>query len=220
MSERAVAAAGVFEPSVVAGLLAKCRRTGGENMSNTDNMRVLAVVSTQLTHESFIAEGGSGGAGMGPSRSLGRRRSRYPMTGVCHDDLDSPLRAREPADRRRTRDGEDHREPHRLPRALEAAGCRRRAVRGDRLKHSGGPLRGRPRQGAGLRAAHARAGVIARDHHAEPAAGRLAGHRLHARGHLADSGRRLGATSAATTRSARYARTTGRATSQRSCCRA
>src|ERR1019366_3910650 len=56
MSERAVAAAGVFEPSVVAGLLAKCRRTGGENMSNTDNMRVLAIVSTQLTHESFIAE--------------------------------------------------------------------------------------------------------------------------------------------------------------------
>jgi asparagine synthase (glutamine-hydrolysing) len=60
MSERAVAAAGVFEPSVVAGLLAKGRRTGGENMSNTDNMRVLAVVSTQLTHDSFIAGGGTG----------------------------------------------------------------------------------------------------------------------------------------------------------------
>ena len=57
-SERAVAAAGVFEPSLVAGLLAKCRRTSGENMSNTDNMRVLAVVSTQLAHESFIADGG------------------------------------------------------------------------------------------------------------------------------------------------------------------
>jgi asparagine synthase (glutamine-hydrolysing) len=57
MSERAVAAAGVFEPSMVAGLLAKCRRTGGENMSNTDNMRILAVVSTQLTHESFIIGG-------------------------------------------------------------------------------------------------------------------------------------------------------------------
>jgi asparagine synthase (glutamine-hydrolysing) len=60
MSERAIVAAGVFEPSVVAGLLAKCRRAGGENMSNTDNMRILAVVSTQLTHETFIAEGGSG----------------------------------------------------------------------------------------------------------------------------------------------------------------
>jgi asparagine synthase (glutamine-hydrolysing) len=58
MSEQAITATGVFEPSVVAGLLAKCRRTGGENMSNTDNMRVLAVVSTQLTHESLITGGG------------------------------------------------------------------------------------------------------------------------------------------------------------------
>jgi asparagine synthase (glutamine-hydrolysing) len=50
--------AGVFEPSAVAALLAKCERTGGENMSNTDNMRMLAIVSTQLTHQSFITEGG------------------------------------------------------------------------------------------------------------------------------------------------------------------
>jgi asparagine synthase (glutamine-hydrolysing) len=60
MAEGAIAAAGVFEPSLVAGLRAKCERTGGENMSNTDNMRILAVVSTQLTHEYFIAGGGSG----------------------------------------------------------------------------------------------------------------------------------------------------------------
>jgi asparagine synthase (glutamine-hydrolysing) len=58
MAEQAIAAAGVFEPSLVAGLLAKCERTGGENMSNTDNMRILAVVSTQLTYEYFIAGGG------------------------------------------------------------------------------------------------------------------------------------------------------------------
>jgi asparagine synthase (glutamine-hydrolysing) len=44
----------------VAGLLAKCERTGGENMSNTDNMRVLAVISTQLMHEHFIVGGGHG----------------------------------------------------------------------------------------------------------------------------------------------------------------
>jgi len=56
MSERSLESAGVFEPSVVAGLLAKCERTGGENMSNTDNMRLLAVVSTQLTYESLILE--------------------------------------------------------------------------------------------------------------------------------------------------------------------
>jgi asparagine synthase (glutamine-hydrolysing) len=59
-SEHAVATAGVFEPSLVAGLLAKCGRTGAGNMSNTDNMRLLAVVSTQLTYDSFIAGRGQG----------------------------------------------------------------------------------------------------------------------------------------------------------------
>jgi asparagine synthase (glutamine-hydrolysing) len=58
MSERAVAAAGVFEPAAVAGLVAKCRRTAGDNMSNTDNMRILAILSTQLTHENLITERG------------------------------------------------------------------------------------------------------------------------------------------------------------------
>lgn len=60
MAPPAIAAAGAFEPSLVTGLLAKWERTGGENMSNTDNMRVLAVVSTQLTHECFIVGGGYG----------------------------------------------------------------------------------------------------------------------------------------------------------------
>jgi asparagine synthase (glutamine-hydrolysing) len=58
ISAQAIASAGVFEPLMVAGLMAKCERSGGENMSNTDNMRVLAVLSTQLTYESFIAESG------------------------------------------------------------------------------------------------------------------------------------------------------------------
>jgi asparagine synthase (glutamine-hydrolysing) len=92
MSERAVAAAGVFEPSVVAGLLAKCRRTGGENMSNTDNMRVLAVGTGRWT---------------GPCPIPRSPSMRLLMTGEHHDDLDSPLRAREPADRPRSRDGQD-----------------------------------------------------------------------------------------------------------------
>lgn len=60
MAEPTIAAAGVFEPSLVAGLLAKCRRTGGENMSNTDNMRLLTTISTQLTHEFFIVGDGRG----------------------------------------------------------------------------------------------------------------------------------------------------------------
>lgn len=47
---------GVFDPPMVAGLLAKGARTGGRNFGNTDNMRVLAVLSTQLLHHQFIAE--------------------------------------------------------------------------------------------------------------------------------------------------------------------
>jgi asparagine synthase (glutamine-hydrolysing) len=58
MSDHAIAAAGVFEPAAVAGLVDKCRRTAGHNMSNTDNMRILAILSTQLAHESLIAERG------------------------------------------------------------------------------------------------------------------------------------------------------------------
>lgn len=53
-SPEALSACGVFDAERVAGLLAKCARTRGRNMSNTDNMRVLAVLSTQLTHELFI----------------------------------------------------------------------------------------------------------------------------------------------------------------------
>lgn len=51
----AVAEAGIFRPEGVAALRAKARRTGGVRMSNTDNMRALAVVSTQLVHHQLIA---------------------------------------------------------------------------------------------------------------------------------------------------------------------
>ncbi|BBY51339.1 asparagine synthase (glutamine-hydrolyzing) [Mycolicibacterium arabiense] len=54
-SEPAISAAGVFDPRLVSGLFRKCAKSGGDGMSNTDNMRVLAVVSTQLTYECFIA---------------------------------------------------------------------------------------------------------------------------------------------------------------------
>jgi asparagine synthase (glutamine-hydrolysing) len=58
-SERAVRDAGVFDAALVRGLVDKCARTRGQNMSNTDNMRVLAVISTQLTHALFVAGHGS-----------------------------------------------------------------------------------------------------------------------------------------------------------------
>ncbi|GAB2456376.1 asparagine synthase (glutamine-hydrolyzing) [Xylanimonas ulmi] len=57
LSPEAVKAAGVFQPVVVERLLAKCRKTLGRGMSNTDNMRLVAVVSVQLLHQLFIDGG-------------------------------------------------------------------------------------------------------------------------------------------------------------------
>ena len=55
----AVTSVGLFEPRAVQGLFAKARRNSGRDLGNTDNMRVLAILSTQLLHHLFIA--GDGG---------------------------------------------------------------------------------------------------------------------------------------------------------------
>jgi asparagine synthase (glutamine-hydrolysing) len=57
-SPAALADAGVFAPRAVQGLLAKSARTRGVRTGNTDNMRLLAVVSTQLLHQQLIADAG------------------------------------------------------------------------------------------------------------------------------------------------------------------
>ena len=57
-SPAALRDAGVFEPDRVAALLAKCRRTRGTRTGNTDNMRLLAVLSTQLLHQQLLVDGG------------------------------------------------------------------------------------------------------------------------------------------------------------------
>ena len=56
LSERAVAGAGVFEPRAVAALWQKCRaaRDHGQ-LSNTDNMALVGVLSTQLLHRTLVA---------------------------------------------------------------------------------------------------------------------------------------------------------------------
>lgn len=63
----AVTAAGIFQAGTVSALIAKCRKTGGVRMSNTDNMRVLAVLSTQLVYHHFIAGDGSSHADRAPA---------------------------------------------------------------------------------------------------------------------------------------------------------
>jgi hypothetical protein len=44
----------VFSQVVVDRLLDKCRRTSGRGLSNTDNMRLVAILSTQLLHRLLV----------------------------------------------------------------------------------------------------------------------------------------------------------------------
>ncbi len=56
LSEHAVAAAGAFEPRAVAALWRKCKaRAATGQFSNTDNMALVAALSTQLLHREIIA---------------------------------------------------------------------------------------------------------------------------------------------------------------------
>ncbi|PBC07707.1 asparagine synthase (glutamine-hydrolyzing) [Mesorhizobium sp. WSM3859] len=56
LSETAVRASGVFDPQSVSRLVGKCRaRTGEGDMSNSDNMALVGVLSTQLLHQQFVA---------------------------------------------------------------------------------------------------------------------------------------------------------------------
>ncbi|MFJ9388704.1 asparagine synthase (glutamine-hydrolyzing) [Nocardioides sp. NPDC101246] len=54
-SGSALEAAGIFRPELVQRLLEKARRTGGRRLGNTDNMRLVAVLSTQLLHSELLA---------------------------------------------------------------------------------------------------------------------------------------------------------------------
>lgn len=58
-SIQAVTAAGVFSPTIVERLLGKCRAARGRGLSNTDNMRLVAVLSVQLLHALFVERGHS-----------------------------------------------------------------------------------------------------------------------------------------------------------------
>ncbi|MFE6646395.1 asparagine synthase (glutamine-hydrolyzing) [Nocardioides sp. NPDC057772] len=53
-SVSALRATGVFRPELVQRLLEKARRTQGRGLGNTDNMRLVAVLSTQLLHTELL----------------------------------------------------------------------------------------------------------------------------------------------------------------------
>jgi asparagine synthase (glutamine-hydrolysing) len=59
---RAVAEAGVFAPAGAAQVIAKCRaKAASGQFSNTDNMAVVGLLSTQLVYDQFIRRRPEGG---------------------------------------------------------------------------------------------------------------------------------------------------------------
>lgn len=71
LSPEAIKAAGIWQPQPIAGLVAKCRRTGGKSMSNTDDMAFCAALSTQLMARDLIAGARVLAAGDDASGKLG-----------------------------------------------------------------------------------------------------------------------------------------------------
>uniref|UniRef100_UPI0028122C36 asparagine synthase-related protein n=1 Tax=Microbacterium sp. TaxID=51671 RepID=UPI0028122C36 len=55
LSDGAVREAGVFQATAVQRLLAKFRRDPGRAIGNTDSMRLMAVLTTQLLHRQLLA---------------------------------------------------------------------------------------------------------------------------------------------------------------------
>ncbi len=68
MSESSISQAGVFDPKAIAALWKKCKQRHADGQfSNTDNMAVVGVLSTQLVHHQFIR----GPVRSGPEINLG-----------------------------------------------------------------------------------------------------------------------------------------------------
>jgi asparagine synthase (glutamine-hydrolysing) len=70
LSEENLKRAGIFTPVAVGRLAAKCRRMKGLEMSNTDNMRIVAILSTMLVQYHYIENNGKGGREEVPAQPM------------------------------------------------------------------------------------------------------------------------------------------------------
>ena len=148
----AILEAGIFDPRRVAGLVEKCVRTGGRNMGNTDSMRVLAVLSTQLAHQQLIAQRGPRLAepdelDVDRSHRPGRRREQDQLMTTSEPFGTHSLAIDAEAEVARIRGHAD-----RLPAQIAAARSDRRRVRRHRLERGGRCLRRRAGEGSRVRA--------------------------------------------------------------------
>jgi asparagine synthase (glutamine-hydrolysing) len=60
LSEDILKKAAIFTPNAVVRFTKKCRSVKGLSMSNTDNMRMVAILSTMLVHHHFVENDGKG----------------------------------------------------------------------------------------------------------------------------------------------------------------
>lgn len=70
MSEDMLKKAAIFSPNAVVRLAGKCRSVRGHGMSNTDNMRIVAILSTMLVYHHFIENDGEGKGDIAPPRPV------------------------------------------------------------------------------------------------------------------------------------------------------
>jgi asparagine synthase (glutamine-hydrolysing) len=61
LNENTLKKAAIFSPNAVVRFTEKCRHIKGLNMSNTDNMRIVAILSCMLVYHHFIENDGKGG---------------------------------------------------------------------------------------------------------------------------------------------------------------
>jgi asparagine synthase (glutamine-hydrolysing) len=69
-NESSLKNAGIFNPKAVFRFINKCLRVKGHKMSNTDNMRVVAILSTMLVHHHYIVNDGSNGKDQMPAEPI------------------------------------------------------------------------------------------------------------------------------------------------------
>lgn len=73
-SPAAITEAGIFNAAAVSALIKKCRSKDGIGMSNTDNMRLVALASTMLLHEILVKDN-TGACGSNGDRDIPIRRN-------------------------------------------------------------------------------------------------------------------------------------------------
>jgi asparagine synthase (glutamine-hydrolysing) len=83
MGDQALASAGIFEPGGVRRLYGMCRDRGDLPFSNTDNMALVGVLTTQLLHQQFVSAARQWRTPDGAPRTfIDRLEARAPFLGA------------------------------------------------------------------------------------------------------------------------------------------